>query len=107
MGHGQIEHRIPEKFEAFIVITAETAMREGLLQQSGFAKGVAQADLQGSESIRCGHVDKGGVQSKLPMRLKLLKFIQTKNALPTMFWSGTNPQKRESSELSRLSPIMK
>jgi hypothetical protein len=38
---------------------------------------------------------------------ELPKFIQTKNALPTMFLSGTKPQYRESSELSRLSPIMK
>ncbi len=41
------------------------------------------------------------------MRPRLPKFIHTKNALPTMFSSGTNPQKRESCELSRLSPIMK
>jgi hypothetical protein len=44
---------------------------------------------------------------KPPMRLGLPKFIQTKKALPTMFSSGTKPQYRESSELSRLSPIMK
>ncbi len=46
-------------------------------------------------------------QSKAPMRLRLPKFIQTKKALPTMLASGTKPKKRESSELSRLSPIMK
>src|SRR5688572_30853377 len=44
---------------------------------------------------------------KPPMRLILPKFIQMKKARPTMFSSGTNPQKRESSLLSRLSPIMK
>mgnify|MGYP006185529271 CR=1 FL=1 len=44
-------------------------------------------------------------QLKKPMRLRSLKFIQTTKALPTMFCSGTKPQKRESRELSRLSPI--
>ena len=36
-----------------------------------------------------------------------LRFSHMKNALPTMFSSGTNPQTRLSLELSRLSPITK
>ena len=42
-----------------------------------------------------------------PKRPSSLKFSQIKNALPTMFSSGTNPQYRLSLLLSRLSPIMK
>ena len=46
-------------------------------------------------------------QWKKPTRLKSPKFIQMTKALPTIASSGTKPQKRESCELSRLSPIMK
>jgi hypothetical protein len=46
-------------------------------------------------------------QWKRPIRLTSRKLIQIKKAFPTMFSSGTNPQKRESVELSRLSPITK
>jgi hypothetical protein len=35
------------------------------------------------------------------------QLIHTNRALPTIWSSGTNPQKRESSELWRLSPIIK
>lgn len=37
----------------------------------------------------------------------LSKEIRTRQGVPTIWSSGTKPQKRESRELSRLSPIMK
>ena len=46
----------------------------------------------------------------LPLSLQVLNLSmesQTMEALPTMWSSGTKPQKRESAELWRLSPIMK
>lgn len=39
-------------------------------------------------------------------RLEASSDSQTNDALPTMWSSGTNPQKRESAELWRLSPII-
>src|SRR5690606_22447462 len=44
---------------------------------------------------------------KVPIRLMSPKFIQMKNASPTMFASGTKPQYRLSRLFSRLSPITK
>ena len=43
----------------------------------------------------------------VPKRPSSFRLSQMKNALPTMFASGTNPQTRLSLELSLLSPIMK
>src|SRR6185295_1975990 len=47
------------------------------------------------------------VQRNDPKRPSSFRLSQMKNALPTMFSSGTNPHTRLSLELSRLSPIMK
>jgi len=49
-------------------------------------------------------------QRTLPLSLQVLNLSresQTMEALPTMWSSGTKPQKRESALLWRLSPIMK
>ena len=46
-------------------------------------------------------------QRNAPKRPSSLRLSQMKNALPTMFSSGTNPHTRLSLELSRLSPITK
>jgi hypothetical protein len=47
------------------------------------------------------------LQSKEPMRLKVAEIHPHKKGLANNVLLGTKPQYRESSELSRLSPIMK
>ena len=46
MGHRQIEHRVAQELQAFVVVCAEAAMRERLLQQRQLAKAITQAFLQ-------------------------------------------------------------
>ncbi|CFO66580.1 Uncharacterised protein [Bordetella pertussis] len=60
------------------------AVRERLLEQCLVTEAVIEAGFQRGK----GHSG----QWKRPMRLKSLKFIQTKNAFPTILPSGTNPQ---------------
>ena len=58
-------------------------MGQGQRQKPGVGEPVLQARLQSIKGLtvwRAAHA-----QSKLPMREGLEKFIQTKNALPTMF----------------------
>ena len=42
----EVEHRITQKLQALVVVGAEAAVRDRLLQQSMLAKGVAQPYLQ-------------------------------------------------------------
>src|SRR5687767_11407342 len=63
----------------------------------------AQADAE----LLAAHVLVSLVHRNVPKRPSSPRFSQMKNALPTMFSSGTKPQTRLSLELSLLSPIIK
>jgi hypothetical protein len=69
---------------------AKTAVRERKRQQLVIDKTKLQAILQSLMGYGVRHLPHA--QSKLPIRDRLEKFIQTKKALPTIFLSGTNPQ---------------
>ena len=42
----QVQHRIAQELQTLVVVGAEAAVRDGLLQQARLAKSVAQANLQ-------------------------------------------------------------
>jgi hypothetical protein len=52
----------------------------------------AMTRRSGRTKLLLGVTNKTALQWNTPMRFKLLKFIQIKNARPTIFASGTKPQ---------------
>jgi hypothetical protein len=82
-GNDEIQHGIPQEFQALVVRHAMAAVGQGPLQQGRIPKAVVQGGLQGFQ---------GGHHSNPPIRLGEPKFIQMKKARPTMLRSGTKPQ---------------
>jgi len=89
IGHSQAEHRVDrQERQAFVRGRRVTAVRQSELEQARIGKRALQPLLQGGETIIHPPLPPGPqagaclVQLKDPMRLRLLKFIQTKKALP-------------------------
>ena len=113
-GDGAVEDGVTQKFKPFVVRDTVTAVRQRLPQQFGAMEGVTEfsaqrrtlhipvscpqfcAPLPPTVASDLPHAQGPDCRPNYlidnPMRFRSLKFHQIMKALPTMFWSGTNPQ---------------